>query len=90
MRRGREICVDPGSFEFDVSTLLDVEEDVPTPLLDLLETMDEPMRSVVEMVAIGRLGKAETARQLGLSRQWVQRLWKQAKVEMVDALRSDG
>lgn len=91
MRRGREVFVDPSSFEWDPSTLLDDlgAEDMPRPLLDLIDRMDEPMKSVVEMVGFGQQGKVETARQLGLSRQWVQRLWRQARLEIIGALQEE-
>ena len=80
MRPGREILVDSGAFDYDVSDLLDEPGDSDESwLLDVLDAMPDPKRSVVEMIAIGRLGKTETARRLGLSRQWVTRLWTQGK-----------
>ena len=88
MRRGREVIRDPATFEWDSSDWFGSlhEQDDVRPLLDIVDAMDEPMKSVVEMVAFAQLGKVETARRLGLSRQWVQRLWRRAKQEIKDAL----
>lgn len=88
MRRGREVLTDPERLDWNARSLLDDlhEEDDLRPLLDIVDAMDEPLRSVVEMVAFANLGKVETARRLGLSRQWVQRLWRQGRQEIMDAL----
>lgn len=91
MRRGREVFVEPASFEWvrPFRGLLDNLEEVERyrPLLDLVEAMPEPQRSVVEMIGFGQIGKVETARQLGLSRQWVQRLWRKSRDELEVAIR---
>lgn len=88
MRRGREVITDPDRFDWDSQDWFGSlhEDDDLRPLLDIVDDMDEPMRSVVEMVGFAQLGKVETARQLGLSRQWVQRLWRRAKRDIIYAL----
>lgn len=88
MRRGREVIRDPSTFDWDHGDWFGSlhEDDDLRPLLDIVDAMDEPLRSVVEMVGFANLGKVETARQLGLSRQWVQRLWRRGKQEIRDAL----
>ena len=48
-------------------------------VLSAVEALDEPHRSVVELIVWGRLSKSEAARQLGFSRQYVHRLWAEAR-----------
>lgn len=90
MRPGREILVDPSLFQYGEEDLFaTVSEECESKVLDVLDALPEPKRSVVEMIAIGRLGKVETARALGLSRQWVQKVWRQAREEIADALQGE-
>lgn len=92
MRRGREVFTDPTRFDWDSRDLLrDLDEDPDRhrPILDLVEAMEEPTRSVVEMVGFAQLGKVETARRLGLSRQWVQKLWRQGREDLIRALQEE-
>ena len=55
-------------------------------VLEAVDELDEPRKSVVELIVWGRLSKAETARQLGCSRQYVHTLWADAQATLQEKL----
>jgi DNA-directed RNA polymerase specialized sigma24 family protein len=55
-------------------------------VLDAVEALDEPHRSVVELIVWGKLSKSETGRQLGFSRQYVHKLWAESREVLKECL----
>jgi len=84
-----EFVVDPASLESIViyeDHYFQVDGTETDWILEAVDALDEPRKSVVELIVWGRLSKAETARQLGCSRQHVHTLWADAQQILREAL----
>ena len=57
----------------------EVDETLLDHVLSAVEALGDPHRSVVEMIVWGQYSKADVARELGFSRQYVFKLWAEAK-----------
>jgi len=91
-----EIIIDPSIME-SIFAHEDRYFQVPSTRLDqamdVVEAMSDPHRSVVELIVWGRHSKAEAARELGFSRQYVHKVWAEAqemlKVELATLLEEE-
>lgn len=84
-----ELTIDP-SVMSEILVHRDRYFTVPETRLDhvlaAVEGLDEPQRSVTELVIWGKHSKAETARILGFSRQYVHKLWADARDVLKESL----
>ena len=81
----REIPVDPEHLARRPASEFKRSEEHET-LIDAVEELPELERSVVELLIWGGLTKVEAAEMLGISRSYVHKLWRRARVLLKDQL----
>ncbi len=84
----REIPVDPAHLDRRAS--VDDQDDESRELIaDLVESLPELDRAVVECLVWGGMTKVEAAELLGISRSYVHKIWRRARGVLREQLSDD-
>jgi len=85
----REIIVNPEIINSVFSHEHEQDHPQKEHLIDLVESLPDNHRDVVELIVWGKMTKVAVAKQLGFSRSYVHKIWKSAKERMKDDLRNN-
>tara|TARA_R100000152_G_scaffold17740_1_gene9384 strand:+ start:30 stop:293 length:264 start_codon:yes stop_codon:yes gene_type:complete len=85
----RETPIDPDIINSVFTAPVQKEHPYRESLINLVESLPENHRNVVELIVWGQMTKVDVAKKLGFSRSYVHKIWKTAKERMRDELRNN-